>query len=396
MAKRNLNLENIDKVRKYFDEIKPDLFQIKNHPLADKEDYIKELYISVLCSISAYDDDMAESETLFIKRIMRGVNLKTEFAKLARQGLDIKKQTVDEFIKHFSENDLGYYFIADALVVAVSDGILADKEIELIAELSELLKITRSEIETLSGLIAVLISQNSDDLALYLKNNELKTDLTYLIKGIFPDYVDNSKKIVFTGDVVFDKDITLMQDEVIFDNARITIKKNVKILINLNKSVSIYKCEFTAESSDKIVDIIELNKIGKIEIRESLFHDVNKRLFLIRSCENVQIHDNRFIKCGLSSIHSETIYGGVFEINASKGDIKDNSFEFCFISNEKKKITYYIEIYEKANGFIACFTDSKFNFINNYITQGYIGDKEQNTESGAKYNIENNSVIKYK
>lgn len=363
MAKRSLNLDKIDQVRNYFDDIKPDLFQIKNHPLAEKEDYVKELYISLLCSISAYDGDVAASETMYIKRIMSGIKLKTEFARLAKQGMEIEKSTIDEFIKHFSENDLGYYFVADALVIAVSDGILADKEIELIAELSELLKITRSEIEFLSGLIAVLIAQNSEELSKYLKDNKSKADLTYLIQGIFPDYVDTSRTIYFTGNVVFDDNLTLMQDEVIFENARVTFKKNVKIVINLNKLVKISKCEFTAENSDSIVNIIELNKIGKIEIRESLFRDVNKRLFLIRNCKDVQIQDNRFSKCGYTYNTEVGEKGGVMNILHSEGTISTNSFENCFIQNLHYSGGFDSEYF--CDAYLISFEGSKFNVKRN-------------------------------
>jgi len=125
---------NIDKARAYFKEKKPEVFPLTGHPLAKEDIYVKEIYVSILCSIAAYDGEIAESEMIFIKKVINGLELNTKFEQLVKNGLEISNQLVDDFIKAFSGKEYAFNFIADALMLAVSDGKLHDKEIELISE----------------------------------------------------------------------------------------------------------------------------------------------------------------------------------------------------------------------------------------------------------------------
>lgn len=362
MAKEKLNLVSIDKVRKYFEEIKPDLFQVTGHPLTNEEDYVKELYISLLCSIAAFDGDVAESESMYIKRIIKGANLRTEFSKIVKQGLEIKKSTIDEFVKAFSEKDLGYCFVADALVIAVSDGVLADKEVELIAELSEILKVSRTDIEVLSGLIAVLISQNNDGLNKFLKNNKLKTDLAYLIKSIFPDYVDTTNTVYFTGDVVLDKDTTLLQDKVIFENANVVIKKDVYLLINGNKNVFIKGCKFNSQASN----VIRITNIANVEIEQTRFMCFKNRTLDISNIAKIAINRCAFEECSFAYNTNEKMSGGVIITENTYGNITDCTFRNCSIKNE----WYDSSSNFHPRGFCGYFKSSDFKLYSNTFHEG--------------------------
>lgn len=185
--KTKINTEKIENIRSYFREIKPILFKIEGHPIANEDTFVKELYISLLCSIAAYDNEIADSEKLYIERIIAVCKLEQNFSTYLKLGLEPKKETIDEFIKAFGKKDLGYCFIADALIIAASDGILADKELDLIAELSEILMLNKKDLEIIAELVGILISQNEDGLTNFIKNRKSMKGLGCLVNSFFPD-----------------------------------------------------------------------------------------------------------------------------------------------------------------------------------------------------------------
>jgi len=154
MKSKNTNVNKIDDARLYFSEIRVKLFSFNGHPLAQENVYKKEIYIALLCSISAYDGEIAKEETELIKKIVNGINLKTNYSQLVRLGAEIEKKTIDDFFKEFSNKPRAFNFLFDALLLASCDGFIHDKEIELISEISELLRILPKDVEIIAKLVS--------------------------------------------------------------------------------------------------------------------------------------------------------------------------------------------------------------------------------------------------
>ncbi len=379
--KNKLNTEKIDIIRSYFREIKPTLFKIEGHPLADKEEFVKELYISLLCSVSAYDNEIADSEKLYIERIIAICNLKQNFATYLKLGLDPKKETIDEFIKAFSKKDLGYSFIADALIIAAADGKLADKELELIAELSEILMLNKKDLEDITKLVSLIISQNEKGLTEYLNKNNLKSDFTYLIQNFLPYYVNPKTTKLYEGEVVFNNSTTILEENVIFRNAKVEIKKDVELIFNANKSIIIENTNFNllnlsriTITNNNIIKIVNsefksagsyptlIENVESLEISKTTFTDFSNRTMKIVNTKNVNINNSVFSNCSYSESKDGPVYGGVFYINNSFVDVTKCTFNKCFVKN-----TYYYN--RISSGFAFAFYNSVVLFESNIYNE---------------------------
>lgn len=181
MNKKNANIEKIDEARIYFSEIRIKLFSFNDHPLTKESTYLKEIYIALLCSISAYDGEISKEETELIKKIINGIKLKTEFAQLVKLGVEIEQKTIDDFFKYFSKEPLAFNFLFDALLLSACDGFMHDKEIELISEISEILKILPKDVEFISKLVSSFIAHDRILTKSLLSKVKYSTNFKYLL-----------------------------------------------------------------------------------------------------------------------------------------------------------------------------------------------------------------------
>lgn len=180
MAKKRIDTKNIEDAKKFFYELKSKLYPFETHPLGKEDPYLKELYIAILCSISACDGEISDEETLFIKKIYKGVNLQTGYANLVKLGIEIAPKTVEDFVENFSGKPISYNFVTDALLLAASDGVIHDKELELISELMELLLISPKEAQQIVSFVSSIISGDEKVSASILKKFKNPSHFNYL------------------------------------------------------------------------------------------------------------------------------------------------------------------------------------------------------------------------
>lgn len=188
---------NIGNVVRDLDKIKPELYPFTGHPLKMEEEYNKNLYISLLFSIAAYDGDIANSESNYIRRIFLGAKAKEDFDNLVKQGVEITHERMNEFIRAFSEKELAKNFIVDAIILACCDGDVKEKELEIIAELSEVLKIKKPHIEQIARLAAVILEQDIDEFVglkkTLVKTVEIKNFAYYLSDFVPKSQLNNAQ-----------------------------------------------------------------------------------------------------------------------------------------------------------------------------------------------------------
>lgn len=350
MSKNKLNLENIEKARAYFEEKKPDIFPIVDHPIGKEEEYLQELYISLLCSIAAFDDEIANSETLFIKRIINGIKLKTDYAKLIKLGLEINNQTLDDFINAFSGKSLAYNFIADALLLATSDGVLHDKEVELIAEISEILKITKKEIDTLSQFISVLLLQDQEKLSKFLDDIKIPFDCEYFIKSFSLEMIKTKDIDYYTGEMIFKENKAFLKPIVRFENAKISIKKNAVMIFSGAHKVEFVNCEILGAENNAI----QISNVAEVNIIECTFKNFKHRVMHFSKIPKILIKDSHFIQCGYYYDNTFSENGGVFVFNNTNSEITNCVFDSCYLENG----SYSLKSETVPKGFVSCYNDS--------------------------------------
>lgn len=105
------------------------------HPLIEQDDYIKEVYVSMLFACAACDGDINNEEQNFIKNLCNNISCYDKKC-LENMYRDFNK-LVEAFKLDFTDNKVIYTFICDAFLVAYCDGDLNDKEINFICKLAE-------------------------------------------------------------------------------------------------------------------------------------------------------------------------------------------------------------------------------------------------------------------
>jgi len=196
MNKKRIDTKEIEEARLHFSEIRVKLFSFNGHPLAKENVYKKEIYIALLCSISAYDGEISEKENELIKKIINGINLKTSYSQLLKLGVEIEPKTIDDFFENFSQKPLAFNFLFDALLLASCDGFIHDKEIELIAEISELLRIFPKDVEFIAKLVSSFTAYNKVLTKSLLSQSKYSNNFKYLLTQLesYPERKKTSKK----------------------------------------------------------------------------------------------------------------------------------------------------------------------------------------------------------
>lgn len=182
MTEKKIDTKSIENLKVYFNEIKPRLFPFEEHPMGKENLYLKEIYVALLCSISAYDGEISSEETILIKRIINGISLTTSFAQIVKLGIEITPKTVEDFVESFSGKPIAYNFFVDALLLAASEGVIHDKEIELISEIMELLQISPNEAQLIVKLVTSIIENDEKTIKSILSKFKTPSHFNYLLK----------------------------------------------------------------------------------------------------------------------------------------------------------------------------------------------------------------------
>lgn len=177
----------IDKIRKYFEVKKSELYPIKNTALAEKDEYTKSLYLRMLCSLIRYTGEPSKMQVLYVRRLMAGINAEAAFEDYMKMALDLDTTDVDEFIATYKQDDLKYYFCIDGMILlAVAEN--AEKKYELLAELVEMLGINREQLKYLSAAAKAIVMQSAemfDEARKFLPDSLLNLSLYHYIAGFY-------------------------------------------------------------------------------------------------------------------------------------------------------------------------------------------------------------------
>lgn len=189
-------------VRSFFKKEQPKNHPIKNHPLEKCEEYVKNLYIDMLCVFAMYDNDDTENQNRFIERIIYGVEDTLSIADHIKRAMEITVDKVGEFIKQIEDNDIKDIFFIDALIISCANGSPTKKQTEFLAEFADMLNFTKENISFFSKLVISILEGNSD------KFNECANEYKDIRK-----YIDDAKCYI---DMVIDKILLSFDRDIIY------------------------------------------------------------------------------------------------------------------------------------------------------------------------------------
>jgi len=377
-VRSKINTKRIEKGKEYIKDRKSEVFKITGHPIAKESDSVKEIYIAHLISIAAYDGEVVDSEIDCIKKIINGLELKTSISKLLKLGFKLEPRIIDEFVKVFSGKDYANCFLADALILAASDGVMHDKELELISEISEILRLSNENVRIISQLVYLLLGQDASTINKFSQLNDLDFDFDYLIRSYFPGYVNPANFEYITGDVEYKTDKIFTKPVIRFENANIKIANNVKLKFCEHERIEFINCKIIGGKKNAL----DVTTSKYFSIINSSVESFKHRVGIFAGVDRFVVMDSVFSNCGYTYSGEDSRMGGVFAFGeCNNSEISNCIFTNCYIENLAKDCSDDDEETYFPEGIFAAYNKSNIKIYNSrykdcYAQQGELYDGE--------------------
>lgn len=333
----------IDKIRKYFEVKKSELYPIKNTALAEKDEYTKSLYLRMLCSLIRYTGEPSKMQVLYVRRLMAGINAEAAFEDYMKMALDLDTTDVDEFIATYKQDDLKYYFCIDGMILlAVAEN--AEKKYELLAELVEMLGINREQLKYLSAAAKAIVMQSAemfDEARKFLPDSLLNLSLYHYIAGFYVGkIVDTYEKVHIYSLNKADLDLTnyvsFKAKQVIIENISVSLPHDIEF--RGCAEVIIRNCKFyDSEYNFNFINV------DKVTMENCEIVNFSNRVAYFSGVNDMIIDGNKFVNCGCTG-EFDTV-GGVFY--CSEGGcidfviLQNNELINCYVARTNYKSNYW-------------------------------------------------------
>ena len=199
-AKNNLKLDL--PIRQVMAELKDDLYVIVNPELNALEELAKSLYLRVLGSIIQYEDEPSEMQSLYFKRIAKGMTKEESPEEIMRKALEISADDIRDFVGCMQDNPARFYFALDAAVLTALGG-ASQAGCEYQAEMLEIIGITKSELQCIALIAKSVIAQQPsfyDEAKPLLLNDLAQADFSPYLGHFYTGQLQNSTDLqVFTA-----------------------------------------------------------------------------------------------------------------------------------------------------------------------------------------------------
>ena len=312
--------KSVEEIRDYLRTQKIKLYPIENDLLEGKDEYIKSLYLRMLCVLMRYGGEPSDMQVNYVSRIIAGIKAEDVFQTYMKKALDINSSYVEEFINVCKEDELKYYFCIDSCVLLVIVD-SENKQFELLAELLEVLGITKSELEYLAKVAKAYITHNSEFF------EEAKSVVPVSLRDLSVQYY---VKEFYTGTIV---DCLEKLHIYSYDKAEIDLKQYLPIrakhvvlenvAISLTQDVILKNCEsvIVKDSTIKINSyLLEFESVYNVVFNDSVFENGSQYPISFNSCCELAIRDTLLRNFTSRTIRLE---------NVTQINFNDCTFERC-------------------------------------------------------------------
>lgn len=156
-------------------------YPISNHPMVNTDEHTKDMYLLMLLSTAALDDEKYEESFMTIYRIAYGMCFSGDLEALFLSAKQMKFETLDECTRLFIGSNLRLVLLLECMMVAAGFERGKRRAMEYISQLAVMLNIGKDEIEFLANLARVVLTQDL---------NEYKTDKLNVYGNVFDCYIN--------------------------------------------------------------------------------------------------------------------------------------------------------------------------------------------------------------
>lgn len=290
--------KNIEGIRRMMSDLRNEKYAIVNPDLVSLDEYMKILYLKVLCTVVQLGDEPTEMQVLFLKRIVAGIGVEDPAEEYMRRALEISDTDMQEFLTGMKENRAKYYFALDGLIL-VSIGTENQECYQYLAEIIELLDICKDDLKYVCLAASSVLQQQSSfyDEAKELTNERIReVDYTPYIQNFYAGAIKDSMELVYYSapDKKYSESITFRtsytEKRVVFENLDIDI--NERWEFNNCNEVIFMDCKFAGGDFS-----IEVKGCKKVFIDRCRFENFNAPVFKQERNVEVTIENCEFEKC---------------------------------------------------------------------------------------------------
>lgn len=138
------------------------------HPLKRKDSTFKEDYFFLLTAVAGTDNEIDPREINFLKYIASSLgisNMELYFTMCAKVTANKLEKAISSIKREFA----GAYLMLDALILALYDGSISEKESQFLGLLADCIEISYPDVSEIIKLASAIISKSPHKLKDYLK-----------------------------------------------------------------------------------------------------------------------------------------------------------------------------------------------------------------------------------
>lgn len=334
----------IEEIRSEMENMKSEKYALVNPVLKALDEYVRNLYIRVLCTVVQYENEPSEMQELYLKRIISGMGVEDPLEEHMRRALEISDVDMREFIKIMLDSDAGikYYFALEGLLLeAMGDPGRANYE--YLALIMELCDISKRDLEYLCAVAGSVLKQES---ALFDQAGQLAGENTGQLN--FRPYVSSyyagaivntdTEKYYIAPNIQNSAGVVLQTEynerTVTFENLMISIDGQWDF--NGCEEVVFRNCRLTGGSH-----FIRLESVRCVRIEKCRFTGFSDGVFECHLVNHMTICESEFTDCGRTAPGDSR--GGVIRAHEGSFDlirICDSKFHGCYIAAGRLRYNY--------------------------------------------------------
>ena len=370
--------EKVQEVQKAFTAERIKRFAIASPKLLKQSDYVKSLYMRMLCALMRCGSP-TEEQVLFVQRLTAGAEMTDNFTELMRQSMNMDAESITVFIEALSPNDMKYYFVLDGCITCVLG--TGNDRFAMLAECAELLGVTEIELRYLAQAAKAIVLQSSaafDEAKKYRTARTENLSFGYHIKWFYSGVIENTERcfhwysankkkldlekcnlnarniIIENAEIELAQQITLdNHGYVVFRNCSIVQQKYGRITLLFTDEVEFENCTITgATQGDSNRNFCDFDHTAKLTVKHNVFRNCvsPNALFRETNCTNKALNEatvigNSLVDCRVERDNESALLASIQNCNYLK--VLNNSFVGCRYATQGVFVWHYKYIKEK-------------------------------------------------
>lgn len=265
----------VEAVRRFFADSKSANHPITDHPVSKQEEYVRDLYLEMLCVMAQYESSNTENAFTLIKRIMAACKETQPLEEYIKRSMELTPERAAEFVRQCKDNGLGEIFMVDSMLLSCANGEPNAKQVAFITEFGDMLGFDREQMKDMSSFTLAILAQDSEGYQKLLRDENAivqESLVGYAKEFVIGIIVHSNLKMYYYSpklqSFTWSKDESTSfnnLDEVRFEN--LSISRN-SISFQSVKSLEIIGCTFhkstlILRAIDKtVIDKCDFNWIG--------------------------------------------------------------------------------------------------------------------------------------